>query len=298
MLKKIIVILGPTASGKSGLAVKIAKRFRGEVISADSRQIYREMDVGTGKITEKEAKSIPHHLLDVALPKRIFTVTQYRKSALKIIREVFKKGKVPIVCGGTGFYIQALIDGITIPEVKPDWLLRMRFNKLKTKELFKKLKKLDPKRAKAIDKNNRRRLIRALEIVMKTKKPVPSFKKSPLPYPVLMIGVKDETENKISKRVDGMFKRGLEKEVKVLVKKYGWVQALKTIGYQEWKDYFEGKISDEEVKDLIILHTRQYAKRQMTWFRRDKRIHWTKNEKEAERLAEKFIKNGKDSLAQ
>ena len=289
MSKKIIVILGPTASGKSELAVKLAKKFGGEIISADSRQIYRGMNIGTGKITRGEMKGVPHHLLDVALPKRIFTVAQYRKLTLKIIEKVFEKRRVPIICGGTAFYIQAVIDGITIPGVKPDWLLRMRFSKLKVEELFKRLKKLDPKRAKTIDKNNKRRLIRALEIVIKTKKPVPSLNKKPLPYPVLMIGIKKETESKITKRVDKMFKQGLEEETKNLAKKYGWIQTLQTIGYQEWKGYFEGKISKKEVKDLIILHTRQYAKRQMTWWKSDKRIHWIKKQPEAEKLVKDYL---------
>jgi len=292
MSKKIIVILGPTASGKSELAAKLAKRFGGEIISADSRQIYRGMDIGTGKITKKEMRGAPHHLLDVASPKRIFTVVQYRKLALKIIEKVFRKERIPIICGGTGFYIQAVIDGIIIPEVKPDSLLRIRLNGLSEEELFKRLKKLDPRRAKTIDKNNRRRLIRALEIVIKTKEPVPSLKKKPLPCPVLMIGVRKKTESRITKRVDKIFKRGLEKEVKSLAKKYGWVPALQTIGYQEWKDYFEGKTDRKEVKDLIVLHTRQYAKRQMTWWKSDKRIHWIKKQPQAEKLVEKFLMMG------
>lgn len=309
-MKKLIVILGPTASGKSELAVKLAKKFGGEIISADSRQIYKGMDIGTGKITKGGAQGVSHHLLDVTSPKRIFTVAQYRKLALIAIKKVFKKRKVPIICGGTGFYIQAVIDGITIPEVKPDPLLRLNLNKLKTEELFKKLKKLDPKRAKTIDKNNRRRLIRALEIVIKTKKPIPSLKKSPIPYPVLMIGVRRKTESRMAKRINEMFKRGLEKEVRTLVEKYGWTQALQTIGYQEWfdetiasslpslhseKEYFN-KIDKNKVKDLIILHTRQYAKRQMTWWRSDKRIHWIRNQKEAERLIRNFLQNRKGSL--
>jgi tRNA dimethylallyltransferase len=291
MSKKIIVILGPTASGKSELAIKLAKKFRGEVISADSRQIYRGMDIGTGKVTKEKMKNIPHHLLDIASPKRRFTVAQYRKLAIISINKIFKKGKIPIICGGTGFYVQALIDGITMPEVKPDPLLRLNLNKLKTEELFKRLKKLDSRRAKTIDKNNRRRLIRALEIVIKTKKPVPSFKKSSIPYPVLMIGTRKKTEDKIVKRVNKIMRQGLEKEVKTLVKKCGWAQALQTIGYQEWKEYFEGKISRKQVRDLIILHTKQYAKRQLTWWKPDKRIRWVKNLKKAEKKIKIFLKN-------
>ena len=232
MLKKLIVILGPTASGKSELAIKLAKKlapyqtedsgagFNGEIISADSRQVYKGMDIGTGKVTpdtnpalyvasnyfsmprERDStgqakkkdiftyKGIPHYCIDVASPKRRFTVVQYRKLALKAINKIHKKGKIPILCGGTGFYIQAVVDGVVIPEVPPDWELRKKLEKKLVEELYKILKKLDPKRAKTIEKKNKRRLIRALEIVKKIG-PVPILKKKPLPYPVLMIGIKN-----------------------------------------------------------------------------------------------------------
>jgi len=289
MPEKIITILGPTASGKSEIAIKLAKRFNGEIISADSRQVYKGMDIGTGKIAKKEMKGIPHYLLSVVSPKKRFDVVQYRKLVLKAVEKIFKKGKVPIICGGTGFYIQAAIDGIIIPSVKPDYRLRLRLDKLTTEVLFKKLKKLDPKRARSVDRKNRRRLIRALEIVIKTKKPIPKLKKNPLPYPVLMIGTKSKEKDVITKRINKMIKQGLEKEVKNLVKQYGWIINLQTIGYQEWKEYFGNKISENEVRDLIILHTKQYAKRQTTWFKRDKRILWIKNYKEAEKLTKSFL---------
>lgn len=293
--KKLIVILGPTASGKSKIAVKLAKKFNGEIISADSRQVYRGLDIGTGKITKKEMQSIPHHLLDIALPNKIFTVTRYKKLALKAINKIFKKKKIPILCGGTGFYIQAVIDGIIIPEVEPDWKIREKLEKETAEELFKKLKKLDPKRAKIIERKNKRRLIRALEIIIKTKKSVPLVRKKPLPYPVLMLGIKIEKENlesAIRKRVEKMFRMGLEKEVENLIKKYGWVPALQTIGYQEWEEYFTGRLDKKEVRDLIILHTKQFAKRQMTWFKRDKRICWIKKQPEAEKLVKKWTSHG------
>ena len=274
---KLIVIVGPTASGKSELAVKLAKRFNGEVVSADSRQVYKGMDIGTGKITKKEMRGIPHYLLDVASPKKIFTVTQYKKLALQAINKILKRNKVPILCGGTGFYIQAVIDGITIPEVKPDWKLRKKLEKKSTAELYQMLQKLDPIRSKNIDKNNPRRLIRAIEIVMKTKKSIPALQKNPLLYSALMIGVKlskNELQRRIQKRVDKMIRHGLEKEAKRF--------PMPIIGYQEW--------SSPNPKDLIVRHTLQYAKRQMTWFKRDKRIKWIKNYKQAEKLTTKFLK--------
>jgi len=290
---KLITILGPTASGKSELAIKLAKKFNGEIVSADSRQVYKGMDIGTGKITKKEMKGIPHYLLDVASPKRRFTVAQYRKLALKAIEKVFKKRKVPILCGGTGFYIQAVVDGIIIPEVKPDWRLRSNLNKFPVEELYKILKKLDPRRAKAIEKKNPRRLIRAIEIIMKTKKPVPPFKKQPLPYPVLMIGIKklpEELKKLIEKRFLKWLKIGLIAEVKKL-RKLGlpWKRIEEFgIHYRVITQYLQNKLSYKEMIEHSLKELHNYAKHQMTWFKRDKRIIWVKNYKKAEKLVKSF----------
>jgi len=285
-IPKLIVIVGPTASGKSELAIKLAKKFNGEIISADSRQVYKEMNIGTNKLTKKEREGILHHLLDVVSLKKRFAVAQYRKLALKAINKIFKRGKLPILCGGTGFYIQAVIDGLILPKVPPNWKLRKKLEKKSPKELYQILKKLDPDRAKTIEKKNPRRLIRAIEIITKTKKPVPVLKKSPLPYPVLMIGIKlpkKELQKRIKKRVKKMIKMGLEKEAKKLIKKYDLIPPLQTIGYQEW--------SKKNAPKLIETHTWQYAKRQMTWFKRDKRIRWVKNYQEAEKIVEEFLEN-------
>ena len=162
-MSKLIVILGPTSSGKTDLSIMLAKKYNGEIVSADSRQVYKGMNIGAGKVTKKEMGKIPHHLLDVANPKTRFSVAQYQKLALKTIKNIQNKNKVPILVGGTGFYIQSIVDGIVIPEVKPDWKLRKKLEKLTNEQLFKRLKKLDPKRAKLIDKKNPRRLVRALE---------------------------------------------------------------------------------------------------------------------------------------
>jgi len=295
MNKKLIVILGPTASGKSELAIKLAKKLNGEVVSADSRQVYKGMDIGTGKITKKEMKGIPHYLLDVALPKKRFTVVQYRKLTVKAINKIFKKKKVPVLCGGTGFYIQAVVDGIIIPEVSPDWRLRLNLNKFQTEALFNKLKKLDPKRAKIIDKNNRRRLIRALEIVIKTKKPVPTLKKNPLPYPVLMIGIKKEPEDLeklIEKRLGNRLKKGMTKEVKKLHKNGISWKRLEEFGleYRWIARYLQKKVNYEEMVERLKKDIEHFAKRQITWFKRDKRIKWVKNYQEAEKLIKGFLK--------
>jgi len=325
MSKKIITILGPTASGKSELAVRIAKKFNGEVISADSRQVYRGMDIGTGKITKKEMRGVPHHLLDVASPKRRFTVAQYRKLALRAINKIFKKGKTPIICGGTGFYIQAVIDGLVIPEVKPDPLLRRSLDSLSAEELFKKLRKLDPRRAKNIDRHNKRRLVRALEIVIKTKKPVPVLKKNPLPYPVLMLGIKkspEELKKLIKKRLLKRLRHGMTAEVKKLHEngvswkrledfglEYRWIARyltdFRTNGYlgcrtspKIWGDVRHPDIRYRNFEksnffNYLQKDTEHYAKRQMTWFKRDKRIHWVINYQEAEKLAKNFLSKNK-----
>ena len=295
MPKKLIVILGPTTSGKSALSVKLAKKFNGEIISADSRQVYKGMDIGTGKITKKEMKGIPHYLLDVASPNRKFTVARYQKLALRAINKILKRGKLPILCGGTGFYIQAVIDGIIIPEVKPDWKLRKKLEQKTTKELFNQLKKIDPKRAKTIEKKNKRRLIRALEIVIKTKKPVPPLKRKPLPYPVLMIGIKKEKEELkklIKRRFFKWLKKGFLKEV-LKLRKLGlsW-QKIEEFGihYRTAAQYLQRKITDREFIENSIIELKNYTKRQMTWFKCDKRIHWVKNYLKAEKLVKEFIK--------
>lgn len=293
---KLIVILGPTASGKSDLAVKVAKEFNGEIVSADSRQVYKEMDIGTGKITKKEMRDIPHYLLDITSPKKQITVAQYREKALGTIDKIYKKGKIPILCGGTGFYIQTVVEGITIPEVKPDQKLRKELEKKTTNKLFKQLKKLDPRRAKEIDSKNRRRLVRALEIVIKSSKTVPEIKEESR-FRVLYIGIKKtlpELKKAVNKRVDKMVKQGLEKEVKALVKKYGWTTVLKNaIGYSSFANLPAGKVGASKDKQEIInkikLHTFQFAKRQITWFKRNKQIVWVENYQQAKTLLFSFF---------
>jgi len=292
MRKKLIVILGPTASGKSKLAINLAKKFNGEVISADSRQVYKGMDIGTAKITKKEMKGIPHYLLDVVSPKKRFTVVQYRKLALKAISKIVKKKKTPILCGGTGFYIGAVVDGTVIPKVKPDWQLRSNLEQLETKELFKRLKKLDPRRAKTIEKKNKRRLIRALEIIIKTKQPVPSLQKKPLAYPVLIIGLrKNNLKEIIQKRFFKWLKQGLLKEVKRLKKDGLSWKKIEEFGihYRQASQYLQNKISREKMIENSLKELQNYAKRQMTWFKRDKRIYWIKKQSEAIKLVKEFL---------
>jgi tRNA dimethylallyltransferase len=295
MSKKIIVILGPTAAGKSELAVTLAEKFNGEVVSADSRQIYEGMDIGTGKITKREMRGVPHYLLDAASPKSRFDVVKYRKLTLGAIDKIFKKNKLPILCGGTGFYIQAVVDGIVIPEVKPDWKLRKQLETKTVKNLHNLLKRLDQRRAKTIDKNNPRRLIRALEIVMKTKRPVPSLDKMPLAYPVLMIGIRKSNEKLkklIAKRLLKRLRQGMINEVKKLRESGVSWKRLEEFGleYRYITQYLQKNINYDVMKEKIQKETEHYAKRQMTWFRKDQRINWIKNQKEAEISVKKFLK--------
>jgi len=285
--KKIIAVLGPTASGKSGLAVEIAKKFNGEIISADSRQVYKGVDIGSGKITKKEMKGIKHYLLDVASPKKIFTAVDFKNQAEEAIGKIAAANKIPIICGGTGFYIHALLDDTKLPAVAPDWVLRKKLEKKSPEELFKMLKKLDKNRAKTIDSKNKRRLIRAIEIA-EYPRPKSDFDAttSKSDFDILWLGIKKpiaELEKLIKTRTKKMIKTGLEKEVKRLVKKYGWTTVLKnTIGYAEW-------ISKESEKK-INLHTLQYAKRQMTWFKKyAPKTKWVRNKKESFNLTRKFL---------
>jgi tRNA dimethylallyltransferase len=335
---KVIIILGPTASGKSDLAVKIASKFNGEIISADSRQVYKGLNIGSGKVprdknpkskilnpkkiqnsksqTQKQLyfyKGIRHHLLDVASPKKTFTVSQYQKLGKKAIKNIIKQGKIPIICGGTGLYINSLIYDYQFPQVPPQPKLRAKLEKLSTEKLFKKLQKLDPRRAKNIDKNNRRRLIRALEIIIFTGKPVPLLndtrvnpQKSAAAFTILKIGIKkspEELKRLIKKRLMTRLQQGMIKEVKNLHYKQGlsW-KRLDDLGleYRYVSRYLRGLISKphsrasslrdkNEMMEVLEKEIYQYAKRQMTWFKRDPEIIWVENPKNVYTLARKFL---------
>jgi tRNA dimethylallyltransferase len=263
---KVIVILGQTAVGKSDLAVKIAKKVNGEIISADSRQVYKGLDVGTGKITKKEMRGIPHHLLDVADPKKVFSVSEYQQLAIYAMAEIAKRGKVPIICGGTGFYIDAITKGVVFPEVPPDAKLRKALEKKSAPELFKILKKLDSRRAKNIDAKNKVRLVRAIEIAKALGK-VPNIMQTKSPYTFIKIGLylpENELKKKIEKRVKVMFRQGLLKEIKKLKKADVPDKRLKELGFEYY----------QPTEEKVISETLKYAKRQMTWFKRDRKIKW------------------------
>ncbi len=290
---KIIVLLGPTASGKSNLAVSLALKFFGEVVSADSRQVYRGMDIGTGKITKKEKKGVPHYLLNVASPKRRFTAFRYKKEAEKAIKKIIKRGKIPIVCGGTAFYIKILTEGSFFPDISPDWSFRKKLEKKTKDDLFAIIKKKDPQRAKNIDKNNRRRLVRAVEIIEKTKKTIPKIKKKPRFYP-LFLGIKKDREilnKRIEQRLKKRLEEGMVKEVKKLkTSGISW-KRLESFGLEyKWVAlYLQKKINYEDMKKKLFFDIKKFSKKQLVWWKHDKRIKWIKTKKEAELLVKNFL---------
>lgn len=293
---KLIVVLGPTASGKSALAVKLAKKFKGEIISADSRQIYRGMDIGTAKPTISERGGASHHLLDILNPDKNYTVADYKKDALRVIRSVLRRKKLPILVGGTGLYIQAITDNLDIPAVPPNPALRRKLEQKLAKsglaKLFEELVKLDPEAAYIVDGKNPRRVLRALEVAIITGKPFTSQKrKGKKLFETLKIGLNPpDLRERMGKRAKLMEKAGLVHEVKNLIKKYGTkTQALGAIGYREIIQYLKGELSLPEAMELMAMNTKNYAKRQMTWFKRDQEIRWVKNEKEAEVLINKLL---------
>ncbi|MDP2735942.1 MAG: tRNA (adenosine(37)-N6)-dimethylallyltransferase MiaA, partial [bacterium] len=256
---------------------------------ADSRQVYKGLNLGAGKITKKEMRGVPHHLLSVASPRRTFSVQQYQKEARKAIESIFKKGKTPFLVGGSPLYIYVVTDGWLMPEVKPDPKLRKRLEKLSAAQLFSRLRKLDPRRAKTIEQKNKRRLVRALEIVLKTGKPVPKLRKRPLPYPVLFLGIKREPDAlaaRIRKRLVERLRRGMVREVQNLKKSGVPLKRLEAFGleYRFISRYLQDRISKSEMEERIVRSSLDFARRQMAWFKKDPRIRWIRGFKEAESL--------------
>lgn len=337
-LPKIIVIVGATASGKTALSLEVAKRFNGEIISADSRQIYREMSIGTAKPAPQKhrrvrkhgknkelvngnemfySNGIRHHLIDMKNPDQDYSVGQYKKDALAAIRKILKASKLPIIVGGTGLYVDAVVKNFDMPKVKENKKLRAKLKReIKTKGLdfvFKKLVELDPEAAYIVDPKNPRRIIRAMEVALSTGRPFSAQRKIGLPlFDFLQIGLKlspEKLKEKIQKRTKEMIKNGLVNEVGGLVKKYGYtLKAFDAIGYREIIDYLKTTetqkgqenrnlgqgISLKEAETLINKNTWHYARRQMTWFKRNPAIHWFNAgqrliKKEIKKLASNFL---------
>lgn len=295
----IIAVVGPTTSGKSEFAVMLAKKYNGEIISADSRQIYRGLNIGSGKVNGKWIKNqfvykaIPHYLIDEANPKQQYSVAKFQKQADKIIRDILKRGKLPIICGGTAHWVDAIVFGQIIPEVKPNLKLRAEFNTLTTAQLFNKLKKLDPKRASTIDAHNPRRLLRALEIVLSTGQPVPELKTSSM-YNAIWLGLQPDKitlDTKIQKRLKQRLKQGLIAEVDQLHKNGLSWKKLESFGleYKYVAHFLQGKLSKVEMEELLFTAIKRYAKRQQTWWKRNPKIHWSHEVSNLLSIAKKLI---------
>lgn len=275
---KIVVICGPTATGKSALAVEIAKTFDGEVVSADSRQVYRGLDIGSAKITRKEMNGIPHHLIDVADPRETFTVSEFKRLADEAIAGIRSRGRLPILCGGTGMYISAVVDDRGFPDVDPDPALRERLGAADTASLFKTLHGIDPVRAEKIDPNNRVRLVRAIEIAMSPEsggRETGRVGKAPR---ALMIGLtlqKEGLVSRIARRIDDRIP-ALFDEIKKLLGQGVSETRMRELGleYRYGTDHVAGRMGIDEFRSVLATRTWQYVRRQYTWFRRDERIRW------------------------
>jgi len=303
MKKKIIAIVGPTGSGKTNWAKSLAKKFNGKVISADSRQVYRGMDIGTGK-----DKSFHQDLVDILNPDEIYTVAKFQEDANKLINQYLSMKALPMIAGGTGLYIEALLYGYIIPSLKEESLvLRKNLEKLSDTELIQKLKEVDPKSALKIDPKNRRRIIRALEVSMLSKQPFSKQQKRKPKFNALIIGIDTDREtlySKIDARIDQMIKDGLVEEVRALISKHRKdLPAFNTIGYKEIIDYISsseiprqaklgninGKQTLKDAVQKIKFNNHAYVRRQITWFKRDKNIKWVKTPAQAEKYIRKFL---------
>ena len=275
--RKIIAISGPTASGKSDLAVRLAKLFHGEVVSADSRQVYEGLDIGTGKITAQEMQGVPHHMLDVADPNTRYTAAEYKRDAEQVLERICAEGKLPILCGGTGFYIWAIVDNIAFPKAPPDKKLREKLEEKSPGDLFRMLSSIAPERACRVHPNNTRRVIRSLEIARAIGF-VPPITKRPK-YDALQIGIAVDSETlkkRIRNRLVRRIRGGMIEEVESLHEKGLSWERMEELGleYRYVSRYLRNLMTKNEMIEKLNTEICRYAKRQRTWFKRDSRIKW------------------------
>jgi tRNA dimethylallyltransferase len=290
-MPKVIAIVGPTASGKSALGIYLAKKLKGEVVSADSRQVYRGLDVGTGKVTKKEMQGVPHHLLDVASPKKVFTASDFVKKASNATAMIYHSGHIPVVVGGTGFYIDTLLGRMSIPEVPPNQKLRAQLQKKSAQQLFAALKKLDPRRARTIEPKHKRRLIRALEIAHALGKS--PAQKPEQKYDVLWIGLSPASVT-LKKNIHTRLRireRGMIAEAKRLHKSGLSYKRMEELGleYRSLARLLRKKISPDHMREELERVIHKYAKRQLRWFKRNRDIRWVSSKAEALQLAKNFL---------
>lgn len=288
---KVIVICGPTASGKTALSIELAKKINGEIVSADSMQIYKDMDIGTAKPSIEEMQYIKHYLLDFVSPDERYSVAQYKKDAKNAIKEIIAKGKTPIIVGGTGLYVDSLIYEIEYNDIELDENYRKELEYLidikGLEELYKKAVEIDPVAMEKISQNDKKRIMRILEIYKatgktKTEQEIES-RKNPVEYDYKVFAINWDREKlyqRINKRVDIMVEQGLIKEVENIVKKYNkFPTAMQGLGYKEIVQYIEGNCTKDEMIEKIKMETRRYAKRQLTWFRKNKQTIWLERRK-------------------
>jgi tRNA dimethylallyltransferase len=276
---KVIAVVGATASGKTQYSIELAKSIDGEIISADSRLVYKGFDIGTAKPTIEEQAGIPHYMIDIVEPEFDYSAGLYKKQAEAKISEILNRGKTPIIVGGTGLYIDILLKNYDLPQVEPNKTLRAKLSEMSTEELHNELCQLDVRAGEIIDKNDRKKLIRAVEIIKTSGKLLSEVRGiSEQKYDVEWIGRNFERDilySRIEKRVDIMVEQGLVEETKRLLDKHGRIPNLiNTIGYREILGYLDNFYSLEEAKDLLKKNTRNYAKRQLTWFRKNEDIRW------------------------
>jgi tRNA dimethylallyltransferase len=280
MESTLIVICGATATGKSGLALALAQRLNSMIMSADSRQVYREFDIGTAKPTREEQQLVPHYLIDICDPTETLTLAEYQEQAQMLIHPPIPPfPRLPLLVGGTGLYVKSIVKGLKIPRVSPQPELRESLQGLGQVQLYAFLAQVDAIAAEKIHPNDRVRTLRALEVFYVTGIPISQQQgEKPPDYPIVQIGLDCEVETlrkRIEQRTNQMFAMGFVDEVERLGQKYGWdLPLLNTLGYAEVKRYLTGKIGLTKAKDLMVLHTRQFAKRQRTWFRADPEIEW------------------------
>lgn len=275
---KVVAIVGPTASGKTSLSIKIAKRFNGEVISADSRQVYRGLDIGSGKVTKEEMDGVTHHLLDVVDVQSVYTGADFKRDATVALEDILKRNHQPIIAGGTFFYIELLRGTMQAAPVEPNYALREKLEGLSDEELLSQLKETDPERAENIDINNRRRIIRSLEIIDELGK-VPEVVQTESPYDWLIVGVdieKEQLHTNIHNRLHERLRSGMIEEVQELLNNGVSPERLFSLGleYRYITEYLEGKLSKEDMATILETKIKQFAKRQMTWLKKDSAIEW------------------------
>lgn len=276
---KVIAVVGATASGKTRYAVELAKEINGEIISADSRLVYRGMNIGTAKPTVEEMQGIPHYMIDIAEPEFNYSAGLYAKQAKAHIYDILSKGKIPVIAGGTGLYFRILLENYDLPDAEPDYNLRKELSELSYDELFSMLSELDLEAANSVEKNDRKKLIRYIEIVKQSGCPLSKARGlKECEFDVEWIGLnfpREELYDRINKRVDLMIELGLVEETKYLLKKHGRIPNITdTIGYKEIIAHLDGILTLDEAKDKLKQNTRNYAKRQLTWFRKNENIKW------------------------